>query len=56
MYEASNSAPIRQVEEDEQEVYKVARYNLQGQQINENEKGIQIIVYSDYTTKTVINE
>jgi len=35
---------------------EVARYNLQGIPISENEKGIQIIVYSDYTTKTVINE
>ena len=32
------------------------RYNLQGLPISENEKGIQIIVYSNYTTKTIIKE
>ena len=41
---------------DDSEVYEVARYNLQGLPINENEKGIQIIVYSNYTTKTIIRE
>lgn len=33
---------------------EVARYNLQGIPVNENEKGVQIIVYSNYTTKTVV--
>ena len=44
------------VHSDDGEVYEVARYNLQGMQVNENTKGIQIIVYSNYTTKTVIVE
>ena len=35
-------------------VKEVARYNLSGQPCSPNEKGIQIIVYSDFTTKTVI--
>lgn len=35
---------------------EVARYNLQGTPINANEKGVQIIVYSNYTTKTIIVE
>ena len=41
---------------DDSEVYEVARFNLQGLPISENEKGIQIIVYSNYTTKTIIRE
>lgn len=53
---SSGSAPIRQIEEDENEVYEVARYNLQGLPVNKYEKGIQIVVYSNYTTKTIIVE
>lgn len=47
---------ISVVQNDDGDVREVARYNLQGMQVNENEKGIQIIVYSNYTTKTVIVE
>ena len=42
--------------EDEGEPYEVARYNLQGIPVKSYEKGIQIIVFSNYTTKTVIVE
>lgn len=42
--------------EDDSEVYEVARYNLQGIPISKNEKGIQIVVFSNYTTKTIIKE
>lgn len=35
---------------------EIARYNLLGQKINGAEAGVQIIVYSDYSTKTIINE
>lgn len=42
--------------EDDSDVHEVARYNLQGLPIDENEKGVQIIVYSNYTTKTIIKE
>jgi len=42
--------------EDEGEPYEVARYNLQGIPVKANEKGVQIIVFSNYTTKTVIVE
>ena len=35
---------------------EVARYNLSGIPCSSNEKGIQIIVYSDFTTKTVISD
>lgn len=42
--------------EDEGEPHEVARYNLQGRPVKSYEKGIQIIVFSNYTTKTVIVE
>ena len=35
---------------------EVARYNLSGQPCSPNEKGVQIIVYSDYTAKTVVSD
>ena len=41
---------------DDQEAVEVARYNLQGLPVNEDEKGVQIIVYSNFTTKTIIVE
>ncbi|MCR4853075.1 MAG: hypothetical protein K5893_05750 [Prevotella sp.] len=41
---------------DNGDAYEVARYNLQGMPVKETEKGIQIIVFSNYTTKTVIVE
>ena len=42
--------------ESDTESYEVARYNLQGIPVNPSEKGVQIIVYSNYTTKTIIVE
>ena len=47
---------IEHIAIDDQDVYEVARYNLQGQSVNPEEKGIQIVVYSNYTTRTVIVE
>lgn len=38
------------------EVTEVARYNLQGIPVSKSEKGVQIVVYSNYTTKTIIVE
>lgn len=38
------------------DVVEVARYNLQGQPISENEPGLQIIVYSNYTSKVIIKQ
>lgn len=49
-----NDAP--QITETDTAVTPVARYNLQGQLISPDTKGIQIIVYSDYSTQTIINE
>lgn len=42
--------------DDDTEIHEVARYNLQGMPIGKNEKGVQIVVYSNYTTKTIIKE
>ena len=36
------------------DAYEVARYNLSGRPCTLNDKGVQIIVYSDYTTQTTI--
>lgn len=38
------------------EVLEVARYNLSGRLCTANDKGVQIIVYSDFSTKTIIVE
>lgn len=45
---------IEHVKADDQEAVEVARYNLQGVPVDKEEKGIQIVIYSNYTTKTVI--
>ena len=52
--QSSNESAIRRITIDEEEPKEVARYNLHGMPVNETEKGIQIIVYSNYTTKTII--
>ena len=33
---------------------EVARYNLQGQPVDKHERGVQIVVYSDFTARTVV--
>ncbi len=33
---------------------EVARYNLQGQPVDKDEKGVQIVVYSDLSARTVV--
>ena len=42
--------------EREGEAVEVARFNLQGIPVQPHEKGVQIVVYSNYTTRTVIVE
>lgn len=42
--------------DSDEEAVEVARYNLQGVPVSESERGVQIIVYSNYTTKTIIVE
>lgn len=56
---AHAAAAVPRVQMDDEydgEVKEVARYNLQGIPVKESEKGVQIVVYSNYTTKTVIVE
>ena len=38
------------------DIEEVARYDLSGKPCTPNEKGVQIIVYSDFTTRTVISD
>ena len=47
---------VPHVTADDREAVEVARYNLQGLPVSEDEKGVQIIVYSNFTTKTIIVE
>ena len=42
--------------ENESEAEVVARYNLSGQPCSPNDKGVQIVVRSDYSAKTVLVE
>lgn len=51
----SESTPITRTKSSD-EVREIARYNLQGLPVKPSDKGIQIIVYSNFTTKTVIVE
>lgn len=41
---------------DNHDAEEVARYNLSGRPCSPNEKGVQIIVYSDFSTRTVISD
>ena len=54
--EVPESDQVERITIDDQDVREVARYNLQGFPVDKDEKGIQIVVYSNYTTKTVIVE
>ena len=50
-----NPAAVRSIEADsDSNATEVARYNLAGRPCSPNDKGVQIIVYSDFTTRTVI--
>lgn len=51
-----DSDAVEHIAVDGQDVHEVARYNLQGMPVDPREKGIQIVVYSNYTTRTVIVE
>ena len=53
---APESDRIEHIAIDDQDVREVARFNLQGQPIGKDEKGIQIIVFSNFTTRTIIVE
>ena len=56
-YDESSPSAVRGIEADGTltgEAEEVARYNLSGHPCNPNDKGVQIIVYTDYTTRTII--
>jgi hypothetical protein len=59
-YGESVPAAVKSVEakgnNSSDDAVEVARYNLAGRLCSPNEKGIQVIVYSDFTTKTVISD
>ena len=55
-YGESAPAAVKSVESNtsDNDVVEVARYDLSGRPCTSNEKGVQIIVYSDFTTRTII--
>lgn len=59
-YEGNDVSAVRGItanaKEHNGEVEEVARYNLSGHPCKPYDKGVQIVVYSDYTTKTIIIE
>ena len=57
-YGESTPSAVRTVERNHSngDVDEVARYNLSGRPCRTNEKGVQIIVYSDFTTQTIISD
>ena len=53
----SSPAAVRGIDESSNDTAEeVARYNLSGRPCSPNDKGVQIIVYSDFTTRTVISD
>lgn len=48
----SGSTSVREKNSDENKI-EMARYNLEGIPVDKSYKGIQIIVYSNFTTKVV---
>jgi hypothetical protein len=57
-YGESAPAAVRSVESytNDDDAVEVARYNLSGRPCTPSDKGVQIIVYSDFTTKTIISD
>ena len=56
-FDESSPSAVRGIEADRtntDEAEEVARYNLSGHPCSPNDKGVQIIVYTDYTTRTII--
>ena len=59
-YGEKNPSAVKGIEVQESDgnddAKEVARYNLSGLPCSPNDKGVQIIVFSDYSTKTVISD
>ena len=51
-----NKQESRVTIEEDGDPHEVARYNLQGLPVKKHQKGVQIVVFSNYTTKTIIVE
>ena len=47
---------VRGMTDKESDIKEVARYNLQGIPVRPQEKGVQIVAYSNFTTRTVVVE
>ena len=54
-HDSSSDSMVKSIDADG-DAYEVARYNLQGIKVSEDTPGIQIVVYSNYTTRIIINE
>lgn len=50
-----DSNSLKSLSEEKDDLKEVARYNLKGLPVSNSYKGVQIIVYSNYTTKIVKN-
>jgi hypothetical protein len=56
-YGENTPSAVRNVNDDNGiDADEVARYDLSGRPCSPNDKGIQIIVYSDFTAKTIIEQ
>ncbi len=59
-YGRSTPSSVRSIEtetsDNDDAPIEVARYNLSGRPCHPSDKGIQVVVYSNYTTKTIIVE
>ena len=58
-YGENTPSAVRGIEadgSDNHDAEEVARYNLSGRPCSPKEKGVQIIVYSDFSTRTVISD
>ena len=56
-YGENTSSAVRNVNDDNGiDADEVARYDLSGRPCSPSDKGIQIIVYSDFTAKTIIEQ
>ena len=57
-YAESSPSAVRNIDPDSEhpsaDVVEVARYNLSGHPCRPTDKGVQIIIFSDFSTKTVI--
>lgn len=55
VYRTTTNAKPAELKPDGDGKREVARYDLQGLPVRADAKGIQIVVFEDYTTKTVLN-